>query len=464
MRCRGPVRGPPVFFRRTRGERRGRKRLRGAAERQKRSGDKEMREKSEERAAEGREAGSGCEAPRAKAEGRDGELREEPEEREEQTGSLSGTKREAEDRKARIVGISLLGICVNLLLVLSKGAVGFFSNSIAIMLDAVNNLSDVLSASVTLVGAKLAGKDPDREHPLGHGRIEYISAIIVALLVLYAGIASGIESAKKILHPAEASYSALSLGVMAAAIAVKLALGRHTVRQGEKWNSSALRASGRDAEFDALLTASVLLSALIYMNWGVSLEAYVAAVISAMIVKAGLDMIMDTLDDILGRRADSELVQSIKDVLMEEPEIRGVYDLLVNNYGPDKNYASVRLELPDYMTVEQLDRLSRRAEERVYRETGVILTGIGVYSFNTGDSEAALIRNRVQSLVMEHSWALQLHGYHVDMEAKQMRFDVVMSFDIDPREGLRILYRELEEAYPEYRVRIAADTDIADIQ
>jgi len=142
--------------------------------------------------------------------------------------------------------------------------------------------------------------------------------------------------------------------------------------------------------------------------------------------------------------------------------VRGAYDLILYNYGPDKNLASVHLELPDTMTVEEVDRLTRKLERRVYEETGVILVGVGVYSCNTQDNEAARIFEDVRGKVLAHEWALQVHGFHVDAPAKEMRLDVVMSFDIDPKEGARILRREIGQAYPDYAVLIISDVDVSD--
>jgi divalent metal cation (Fe/Co/Zn/Cd) transporter len=213
---------------------------------------------------------------------------------------------------------------------------------------------------------------------------------------------------------------------------------------------------------DAILSFAVLVTALIYTFTGVSLEAYVGVVISIFIIKAGIEMISDRVSDILGRRADEELSRTIKKMLVEEPEILGAYDLFLHNYGPDKFYGSVHIELPDNMTVREVDVLTRRVQAKIYKETGVIMTGVGVYSHNTTDNEASKIRNKVQKIVLDHDWALQMHGFYLDQEEKDMRFDVVMSFDIDHHEGLEILYKEVCEAFPGYKITIAPDIDITD--
>ncbi len=369
----------------------------------------------------------------------------------------------AEERSRIIVRTGITGIVANVMLAAFKATVGLLSNSIAVVLDAVNNLTDALSSLITIIGAKLAGKQPDRDHPYGHGRAEYISGMVVAAIVIYAGVTSLVESVKKIIHPEAPDYSAVSLIIIAAAIAVKLILSRYVKAQGKRANSSALIASGADAAFDAVLSASVLASAIVFIKTGLSLEAYVGAVISVIIIKSGIEMISDTLTDILGRRAAPELTGRIKEILNEEPEVRGAFDLIINNYGPDKNYASVHLELPDTMTVDQVDRLTRRVEAKVYKETGVVLTGVGVYSFNTGSDKAAKMQNEVRELVLSHDWALQLHGFYVDTETKEMRFDVVMSFDINYAEGREILYNEIKGKYPEYNIMVISDVDISDL-
>ena len=376
---------------------------------------------------------------------------------------MSDISKDVENRDRIIVRTSVIGILANIFLAAFKAAVGIISNSIAVVLDAVNNLSDALSSVITIVGTKLAGKLPDKKHPLGYGRIEYLSAMIVSAIVLYAGITALVESVKKIIHPEKADYSAVALIIIAMAVVVKLALGRYVKAKGKAVNSSALVASGSDALFDAILSASVFASAVFFLVTGISLEAYVGVLISIMILKAGYEMMTDTLDDVLGRRADKETTQQIYQLLKQEPEVRGAYDLVLNNYGPGKDYGSVHIELPDTMTVDQVDELTRRLEARVYRATGVILTGVGVYSYNTKDDDAAKMRNVVQETVLSYEWALQLHGFYANTKNKSLRFDVVMSFDIKPREGIEILTRDMKRLFPDYTVQITPDVDVSDL-
>ena len=368
----------------------------------------------------------------------------------------------ASDREKAIVKTSIIGIITNVLLVGFKAFVGLVSNSIAVILDAVNNLSDALSSVVTIIGAKLGAKQPDKKHPLGYGRIEYLSSMIVAALVLYAGITSLVESVKKIIHPETAEYNAVSIIIISVAIVVKLLLGLYVRKQGKKFNSGALSASGSDALFDAILSSSVLASAVVYLIWGVSLEAYVGVIIAGFIIKAGIEMMIETLNDIIGKREDAETTKELKEIICEEDAVLGAYDVTLFNYGPNKNYGSVHIELPDNLSVDDVDRITRKIQLDVFHKTGIILTGIGVYSYNTSDDEAARMRNEIQKTVMAHEWALQMHGFYADTEKKTVRFDVVLSFDIERKKAIETLYGDVKALYPDYDALIVPDVDITD--
>lgn len=365
-------------------------------------------------------------------------------------------------RQKLIVRTSLVGVLVNVLLAGMKAAVGLLANSIAVVLDAVNNLSDALSSVITIVGAKLSAKRPDRKHPLGYGRIEYFSALIVAALVLYAGITALVESVKKIITPETPDYSLLSLILIGAAVAAKILLGRYVTAKGRKADSDALIASGSDASFDAILSGSVLLCAILFKTTGLSLEPYVGAVISLFILKSGIEMIRDTLDDLLGARIDPELSHQIKSLICQEEGVRGAFDLLLNNYGPGRNYATVHIEVADSSTAAQIDRMTRSIQKRVFSETGVIVTGVGVYSYNTSSDESAALQKRVTQAVLAHEGTLQVHGFYLDPEAKELRLDVVFSFDADSRRLLEEITAEVQAMAPDYRLIIAPDLDLSD--
>lgn len=367
------------------------------------------------------------------------------------------------ERERAIVRTSFIGILANLLLAGFKAAVGLLSHSIAVTLDAVNNLSDALSSVITIVGTKLSGKAPDKKHPLGYGRIEYLTAMLVAGLVLYAGITALVESVRKILRPEAPDYAAVSLVIIAVAVLVKILLGRYVKGVGEKVRSGSLIASGSDAMSDAILSASVLACALLYKFTGVSLEAWVGVIIAGFIIKAGIEMMLETLDEILGSRPDKDFTDAIRKTLCADPAVHGAFDLYLYNFGPDRNYGSVHVEVDDSLTAREIDALERRLQAAVYAEHGVILTGVGLYAVNNSDAAGAA-RRKAMEAVMAHDYAMQFHGFYLDEDAKRMVFDVVFSFDCDRDAALAELTKEVSALFPGYEVYIQPDVDVADLR
>ena len=369
----------------------------------------------------------------------------------------------ADDRDRKIIRTSIIGILANIFLVAFKAFIGLTSNSIAIVMDAVNNLSDAASSVITIIGTKLARKEADRKHPFGYGRIEYLSAMVISVLVLYAGITAFIESVKKIITPETPDYTPVALIIVAAGVIVKIALGLYVKSVGKKVNSDSLINSGQDATLDSIISASTLVAAAVYIIFHISLEAWLGAVIAVVIIKSGIEMLRDTLSKILGERADAELAKEIKRTVNSFPEVLGSYDLVLHNYGPDAFHGSVHIEVPDTFTADELDRLTRKLTAAVYEKTGVILTAVGVYSSNTKDALAVKTRKRVSEIALSHEHVMQMHGFYFDSEEKSIRFDIIVSFDAkDRREVCRQVTADIQKAFPDYRLEIVLDTDFSE--
>lgn len=367
-------------------------------------------------------------------------------------------------REKKIVQTSILGIAANVLLAAFKAAVGLLSHSIAITLDAVNNLSDALSSVITIVGTKLASKPADKKHPMGYGRIEYLSAAIISVIVLYAGVTSVVESVQKIVTPETPDYTPAVLVVVVAGIVAKVLLGRHVKSVGKSVGSDSLVASGTDALSDAILSVSTLGAAVVYLVWGVSLEAWVGAVISVFIVRAGLEMLGETLSQILGERVSADQADKVRDIVASDPDVLGVYDVIFHSYGPERLVASFHVEVKDTMSANQIDEMERRLLENVYKATNgkVITAAVGIYSRNT-NSRVSAIRNDVTRMVMAHKHVIQMHGFHLDEKKKLMNFDVIISFDVpDRRAEYQAIVDEVQKAYPDYRVSANLDIDASD--
>ena len=365
-----------------------------------------------------------------------------------------------DSRETTIVRTSIIGILVNVLLAAFKAAIGLITHSIAVTLDAVNNLSDALSSVITIVGTKLAGKLPDKKHPLGYGRIEYLSAMIVSALVLYAGITSLVESIKSIISPEKPDYSVVSLIIVGSAVVAKLLLGTYVKRTGKRVNSASLEASGSDAMFDSIISASVLLCALIYIAFGLSLEAYAGVIISIVIIRSGVEMLCDTLDDILGKRYDPEELQAIKNTIAEDPDVCGVYDLILHAYGPDRNVGSVHVEIRDEMTATEIDKMERRISKNVYEKHKLPLTSISIYAMNSSTEETKAIRAKVNEIVMGFEGVLQTHGFRADPEERTITMDIILDFDVKDRKAVfENIRAALQKAFPDYTLQLTLDID-----
>lgn len=366
-------------------------------------------------------------------------------------------------REKRIIRTSVIGIVANVFLASFKAVIGLLTNSIAIVLDAVNNISDAGSSLITIIGTKLAGKEPDKKHPFGYGRIEYLSAMIISVIVLYAGFTSFVESVKQIIHPKTPDYSIVSLIIIGVAVIVKIVLGRYVKAVGKKVNSDSLVNSGEDATLDSVISASTLVAAVIFMRFDVSIEAWLGAVISIVIIKAGIEMLRDTISQILGERNDQELVKNIKKTVVAFPGVQGAYDLVLNNYGPDRWNGSIHIEVPDTYSADQLDQLLREIQIEVLKEHNVILTAIGVYSTNTKDEEVIRTRTEVSRIVLAHEYVKQIHGFYLVKEKKMIRFDIVVSFDAKDRKAVYSeVVADVAKAFPGYELQVAMDTDYSE--
>ena len=376
---------------------------------------------------------------------------------------MSKTEVVDNSREKTIIKTSIIGIVANVLLAAFKAVIGLFTHSIAIVMDAVNNISDAGSSLITIVGTRLASKEPDKKHPFGYGRIEYLSAMIISVIVLYAGVTSLVESVKKIISPETPDYNAVSLIIVAVAVVVKIVLGRFVKSVGVKVNSDSLINSGEDATLDSVISASTLVAAGIFLIFHVSLEAWLGAIISVVIIKSGLDMLKETISRILGEKNDIELANALKKSVMEFPKVEGVYDLVLHNYGPDAWNGSIHVEVPDKCTVVELDQLLREIQLEIYSKHNVVLTAIGVYSTNTKDAEVMETKQKVREIVLSHPHVKQMHGFYLGKEKKEIRCDVVISFDADDRrEVYKAVVEDLKKAYPGYELRIALDTDYAE--
>ena len=366
------------------------------------------------------------------------------------------------NREKKIIQTSFIGIGANVLLVIGKAIIGILAHSISIITDAVNNLSDALSSLITIIGTKLSTKKPDKKHPYGHGRVEYLTSLIIGVLVLGAGVMAIYESIMALINKTVAEYDVISIVIISVAIVVKIAIGLYFRLVGKKYNSEPLKASGKDALFDALLSVATIIGIITSIVWQINIEGWIGILIGLFIIRSAIEIIRDGISLIIGERADTEFTNKIKAIVCSFKEVQGAYDLIVNNYGINKSIASIHIEIDDSMTAHEIHHLSRRISEKVYLETGTIIT-IGIYAKNEISPEVNEIKQFLLKTVQNNKYIKQLHGFYIDDDKQLITFDLVFDFECkDPKQEMNDICKLLKEKYPQYNYSAVQDLDFSD--
>lgn len=361
------------------------------------------------------------------------------------------------EREKLIVRTSILGIIANIVLTVFKVIVGVAASSIAIILDAVNSATDALASVVTIVGVKLAGRRPDREHPFGYGRIEYLASAIVAIIIVAAGAISMKESIEKIIWPGDPSYGLPAIIVLVVAVVTKFALGAYFKRCGRITQSEALVGSGVDAWYDGILSGGTLVVVFAQMWFDVNIDGIVGAIISFFVLKAGFDVMRDSIRPIIGEAEDAETAKEIRAYIEDMPGVLGAYDLIVVDFGPNEFIGSVHIEVEDELTAQDIHRLTHAISEGVYERFHIILT-VGIYAANsTGDY--AEMHAYLKKLCEERPEILQHHGFYVDEDSKTVYFDLVIDFKADPDAISGQIVEAMRDKFPGYEYVTVADAD-----
>lgn len=362
-------------------------------------------------------------------------------------------------RAKRIVRVGLWGIAVNFLYAGLKGAIGFFSGSIAISIDAVNNLNDAITSVIAVGGIKLASKPADRQHPFGHGRIEYIGAMVISTLIVIVGAAAFVNAVEKIISPTETHYNATMLVIMATGVVAKFALGVYTTRAGRSLDSDSLKGSGAENLFDSVVGLGTMVSAGILMVWGIDLDGWFAAAISLVLVRSGLKILKSTFNDILGSRIDAELSNRIKKDILEFPQVEGAYDLIINNYGAKNMVGSVNIEVPETLSAREIHSLTLKIQRKLSTRYHLYMA-VGIYA-SSDDPEVKKLKAEVEAVVMSCKGARLLHGFFV--EGDEVSFDIVVDFSVKDREKFAgEMQEKLHHKFPAYTFNVNVDIDYCD--
>ena len=368
-------------------------------------------------------------------------------------------------RETTIIRTSIIGIIGNIFLVGFKAAIGFIAGSISIVVDALNNLTDALSSIITIVGTKISNKKPDKKHPFGHGRVEYITSTLVAFLILFAGGLAIYESIKSIIdyfqNKTLPQFTVWSLVIIGVAILVKVGIGVFYKIQGKKVNSSALKASGTDALWDAALSTGTLIGAIFAYTLGWYVEGYLGILIGLFIIKSGIGILRESFSLIIGERYDKEEINKIRQDICAIDGVQGAYDLIINNYGPNKNIGSVHIGVANNLTAKEVQIIERNITAMMYMKYNTIMT-VGIYADFVETEISKSIHKYLLEVNSKYEHILQLHGFFVDEEKKLCNFDLVISFDEqEPEQVVENVKKAMEEKFPEYTFIVTLDNDFS---
>ena len=335
-------------------------------------------------------------------------------------------------RTAYGVLASVTGIFCNILLFAAKWLIGYLLHSISVMADAFNNLSDAGSSIISLIGVKMAGKPADKEHPFGHGRIEYIAALIVAFLVMEVGFTFFKSAIAKIREPEELHFQAVSMLILFLSVAVKLWMGVFNKNLGKRINSQVMMATAADSMGDVITTGATIASVLFFYFTGINIDGYVGLGVSLVVMWAGIGIAKDTLEPLIGAPVDPQVYKQISDFVEKYDGILGSHDLIVHNYGPAKSMASIHAEVPNNVDIEESHTVIDRIEREAMEKMGLFLV-IHMDPVETEDKKVLAIKKDAEEIIKEMDKRVSIHDFRVvgGRDHKNLIFDMVIPYEYD---------------------------------
>lgn len=359
-----------------------------------------------------------------------------------------------------------VGIIVNVLLFAIKLSVGLLAGSVAVMADAFNNLSDAASSIITIIGFKLANKPADAEHPFGHGRIEYISALIVSFLVMLVGLQFVKSSLERITNPATVKFEVIPFLLLLVSIFFKLWLSKFNKSIGHRINSSALKAAATDALGDVFTSSTVVISFLLAKFTQFPLDGYIGVFVACAIIYSGYGLIKETLNPLLGEAPDPVLVSNISDMVMSYENINGIHDLVVHNYGPGRIMASIHAEIPSDIDVMTIHHIIDTAEREISKKLNIYLV-IHMDPICVDTDEIVDARKVVEDVLKTYPSVKSLHDFRVvgENDIKNLIFDIVVNpqdlNDCFTKEKLaKFIERDIKKLHPQFNCVITVDIEM----
>ncbi|MCQ2540957.1 MAG: cation diffusion facilitator family transporter [Lachnospiraceae bacterium] len=368
-------------------------------------------------------------------------------------------KQNPNSREGIITTTSWLGILTNLLVASVKIIIGALASSIAIVSEGVNNAADVFSSVITLVGTKLATKHPDEKHPFGYGRIEYLTGLVISVLILVTGIEMLSNSINLIFHPEELNISYFSLAIVFVSAIVKFVLGKYTIKQGKKADSSALEGVGVDSCNDSYASIITIVAALVFLIFHFSIDAFAGVITSLLIVKAGFDILKDTLGEIVGRPGDEELAKKLFNEIIKTEGIIGAADMMLHNYGPDAWSGSINVEIDHKESVGELYQRIHNLQLRIMREYHVVMV-FGIYAVDNDNEYVKELRSNIGKFVLDEKDVKSFHAVYIEPDTNKIYCDLVVTYDLRDWDDLRVKFIDYIKAlYPEKELELTIETE-----
>ena len=368
-------------------------------------------------------------------------------------------RQEPDSREGTVVTVSGLNILVNLIFAAIKVVIGLAVSSIAIVSEGVNNATDSATSLITIVGTKLSAKHPTEKHPFGFGRIEYLTSLLISVLILFTGAELMESSVKRIFEPQEMSISYVTMAIIAVSALVKLALGLYTIKEGRRVDSSSLVALGTECRSDSVVSVITLVTALVFLVFHVSLDAYAGIIMSLIVLKAGFEVLKETLSDILGQAGEKELAQELYRIIRAEPLVLNAADMMLHNYGPDAYSGSVNVEIDHSKTVGEVYAALHELQLRIMHEKHITMV-FGIYAVDKDHKEIRQLREQVAAFVRQQEHVNSYHALYIHPNGKDLYVDLVVDYDLADWEALRKEFTPyMAELYPDKHLELVIETN-----
>ena len=362
-------------------------------------------------------------------------------------------------REGAVVTVSALNILVNLISAAVKVVIGMAVSSIAIVSEGVNNATDSATSLITIVGTKLSAKHPTEKHPFGFGRIEYLTSLLIAVLILFTGAELMESSIKLIFEPQEMSISYVTMAIIAVSAILKLLLGTFTIKEGKRVDSSSLVALGTECRSDSVVSVITLVTALVFLIFRVNLDAYAGIIMALIVLKAGLEVLKETLSDLLGQSGEKELAQELYRIIRAEPLVLNAADMMLHNYGPDAYSGSVNVEIDHSKTVGEVYAALHELQLRIMHEKHITMV-FGIYAVDKDHQEIRQLREQVAAFVREQEHVTSYHALYIHPNGRDIYVDLVVDYDLADWDELRREFTDYMAArYPEKHLELVIETN-----